>query len=186
MDPSVAPLSTAFTSARVLLAIVFLIAGIPKLVAGTDLSNTLRTLGVERRAFVAALRIGVPMAETALGVWLTADWYPAAASLAAVTMLTAFTLVVVRLRERGSEGCACFIWTEGRVGIGHVVRNLVLVTIAAVIAIVTIIGSYAWEPVWMLPVESALVVAASVVFVFVTYALIAASMRFARITAADS
>ena len=177
--------STVSTSARVFLAIVFLIAGIPKLIAGKDLSNTVRALGVERRGAVVALRIGVPIAETALGVWLLMGSYPAAASFTAATMLTVFTYGLIQLRKRAA-GCACFVWDDGRVGVGHLVRNLVLVTVAIFIGIVTLLGWYTWEPVWKLPTQSALVVSASVLFVFLLYALMAKSLQFARYLVAES
>lgn len=186
MESPVTPFSTVFTSARVFLAIVFLIAGIPKIAAGKDLSNTVRALGVESRGGLVALRIGVPIAETALGVWLLMGSYPAAASFTAATMLTVFTYALIQLRKREAGGCACFVWDDGRVGAGHLVRNLVLVTVAIIIGIVTLLGWYTWEPVWKLPTPSALVVSASVLFVFVLYTLIVRSLQFARYSVADS
>jgi len=179
-------LDTVFTSARVFLVTVFLMAGIPKFVVSEHLSNTLRALGVQRRGTVVALRIGVPIAETTLGVWLLMGSYPAAASFTAAAMLTAFTYVLVLLRERDAGGCACFLWDDSSVGVAHVVRNLVLVTVATVIGIATLVGWYTWEPVWKLPTQSALVVAASVLFVFLVYALIATSLQIARNVIADS
>jgi len=178
-------LSTVFTSARVFLAIVFLIAGIPKLAAGEELSNTLRILGFERPGIVLALRIGVPIAETVLGVWLLMGAYPIAAAFTGAAMLTIFAYVLVQLRERGADGCACFLWDDGSIGVGHVVRNLVLVTIAALIGIVTLFEWYTWEPVWRLHPQSALVVAASVLFVFLIYALVTTSLHYARNVAVD-
>lgn len=178
--------STISTSARVFLAVVFLIAGIPKVIAGKDLANTVRALGIERPGGVLALRIGVPIAETALGVWLLTGLYPAAASFSAATMLTVFTYALNQLRKREASGCACFVWDDGKVGVGHLVRNLVFVTVAIFIGIITLFGWYTWEPVWKLATQSAWVVSASVLFVFVLYALIAKSLQFARYLLAES
>jgi uncharacterized membrane protein YphA (DoxX/SURF4 family) len=170
---------TIATSARVVLAIVFLVAGIPKAVNGKDLANTLRSLGVQRRGGVITLRFAVPIAETVLGVWLLTGVYPAAASFAALTVLLVFTYALMELRKREDAACACFVWDDGAVGVGHVARNLVLVTLAGFVGIVTLLRWYTWEPLWKLPTQSALVVAASVLFVFVVYALVAKSFQFA-------
>lgn len=180
------PSSTVFTSARVFLAAIFLIAGIPKIFAGKSLSNAVRALGVESRGGVAAVRIGVPIAETAIGVWLLAGVYPAAASFTAAAMLTVFTYVLFQLRKREADGCACFVWDDGKVGAGHLVRNLVLMSVALSMGAGTLLGGYTWEPVWMLPTESVLVASASVLLMLVLYALVAASLQFARLTGTDT
>jgi uncharacterized membrane protein YphA (DoxX/SURF4 family) len=181
----VTPLDIVFTAARVFLITVFLIAGIPKFVAGENMANTLRALGVQHGRTVLVLRIGVPIAETGLAVWLLIGSYPTAASFTAVAMLGSFTYVLVLLRARGAGGCACFMWDDSNVGVAHLVRNLVLVTVAIVIAIATLVGWYSWGPVWKLPTQSALLVAASVLFVLLVYVLIATSLQFARNVVVD-
>lgn len=185
MELPFTPSSTVFTSARVFLAVVLLIAGIPKIFAGKSLANAVRSLGVESRAAVAAARIGVPLAEVAIGVWLLTGFRPAAASFAAAGMFAVFTYVLVQLRRREADGCACFVWDDGGIGAGHLARNVVLVTVALFLGTGTLLGGYAWEPVWTLPAESVLVASASVLIVLVLYALIAASLHFARLTATD-
>lgn len=186
MELPVVPFSTVFTSARVFLAIIFLIAGIPKIFAGKALSNSARALGVESRSGVAAVRIGVPIAETAIGIWLLAGFYPAAASFTAAAMLTVFTYALVQLRKREADGCACFVWDDGRVGVGHLVRNLVLVTVALFMLTGTRLGWYTWEPVWMLPAQAVLVASASVLLVLVLYALIVMALQVARLSVTDA
>lgn len=186
MELPVVPSGTVFTSARVFLAIVFLIAGIPKIFARKGLSNSVRALGVESRGVAAAVRIGVPVAETAIGVWLLVGAYPAAASFTAAAMLTVFTCVLVQLRRREADGCACFAWDDGKVGTGHLVRNLVLLAVALLLGTGTRLGWYTWEPVWMLPTQAVLVASASVVLVLVLYALIVMALQVARISVTDS
>jgi len=186
MELPFTPSGTVVTSARVFLAAIFLIAGIPKIFAGKSLSNAVRALGVESRGGVAAARIGVPVAETAIGVWLLTGAYPAAASFSAAAMLAVFTYVLVQLRRREADGCACFVWDDGRVGAGHLVRNVVLVAVALFMGLGTLLGRHAWEPVWMLPTESLVVASAAVLLVLVLYALIVTSLQFARLSGTDS
>lgn len=186
LEPPSALISIVFTATRAILAIILLIAGIPKLVAGKGLSTTLRALGVERRRAVVALRIGVPIVETALGVWLLSGLYPAASSFTAAAIFGAFTCVLVRLRKRGTAGCACFLWDDGSVELAQVVRNLILVTIATAIGTVTAFGWYTSGPVWKLQTQTTLVVSAAVLFVFVLYALVVKSIQLARHSITDS
>lgn len=165
------------TSARAVLAIVFLSAGIPKAIHGQGLANTLRSLGIQRASNVMTLRFAVPIAETMLGSWLLTGVYPQAASVAAVMVLVVFTYVLTRLRKGEDATCACFAWDDTTVGIGHIVRNLVLASLAVFIGTITLLGWYTWQPVWELPKQSALVVSACVLFVFVLYALVAKSFE---------
>lgn len=174
------PLGTVVTCARVCLAIVLLVAGIPKFAVGKGISDSVRSLGVEGPRLVFALRLAVPMVETALGVWLLLGTHPVVASFTAAAMFAAFSYALIQLRSHGASSCGCFIWEDGRVDAGHLIRDLVFVADAAVIGVVTLTGRYDWEPVWRLPMQSALVVAASVFFVFLAYLLIASTLQLAR------
>lgn len=180
------PLSnTLFTTARCFLALVFLTAGVSKLWDGTRFATTLRALGVESPRGVRAARVGVPVAETTLAIWLLIGSHPTSASFVAAVTLLLFTVALLELRRRDAYGCACFPWDEGEVGVGHVLRNLFLIGVAVSIGTLTLFGRLAWQPVWELPLQSSLVAGATIAFLVVVYALIVTSWRVGRRLADD-
>jgi hypothetical protein len=79
----------------------------------------------------------VPWVELALGALLVAGVARPAVALAAAAMLSAFTVVlVVRLAEGRRVPCACFGARSTKpIGIGSVLRNLVLIAVALVAAL---------------------------------------------------
>jgi uncharacterized membrane protein YphA (DoxX/SURF4 family) len=116
-------------AASVVLGVVFLVAGASKLVAGDDWLEQARGLGAPR--WLAPV---VPWIEIVLGALLvTQVERPVVAGVAAL-MLIAFTgLILVRLSEGERPPCACFgRWSSRPLGSGHVVRNVLLVLVAAV------------------------------------------------------
>jgi peroxiredoxin len=123
--------------ARIVLAAVFAVAGVGKLVRGSDTEATVAEFGVSdglRRPLALAL----PLAELAIAVALlpafTAPW----AGVAAVLVLIAFTTAVARVLGRGGEvDCNCFgSLGPSRIGRWTLVRNLVLLALAALVATV--------------------------------------------------
>ncbi|HEX2707627.1 MAG TPA: MauE/DoxX family redox-associated membrane protein, partial [Solirubrobacterales bacterium] len=121
--------------ARIVLAAVFAVAGVGKLVRGSGTEATMAEFGVSdglRRPLALAL----PLAELAIAVALlpaaTAPW----AGVAAVLVLIAFTTAVARVLARGEEvDCNCF----GSLGPSLITgwtlsRNGALLVLAAVVA----------------------------------------------------
>jgi len=108
---------------RALLGFVFLLAAVSKLRDARAFSAALRALGIERPAF----RIGVPLAEAVLGLWLWTGWAPRVSAVTASAVLVFLTLVLIHLRRTGYTGtCGCFIGDDGPVSTLQIVRNAIL------------------------------------------------------------
>jgi uncharacterized membrane protein YphA (DoxX/SURF4 family) len=122
--------------ARLVLAAVFAIAGVGKLLGRPRTEATLGEFGV-----AASLRrpvaIALPLAELAITVGLlpaaTAPW----AALAAALLLAAFTAAVARTLRQGRQvDCNCFgSLGPSRIGTSTLVRNALLLALAVGVAI---------------------------------------------------
>jgi uncharacterized membrane protein YphA (DoxX/SURF4 family) len=117
------------TVARIVVGIVFVIAGASKLAAGPAWPRQARELGAPR--FTVA---PVPWIELAIGASLAAGAIRPIPALAAIVMLLAFSvLLVLRIREGRRPACACFgAWSERPIGPAHLARNAVLLVLAVV------------------------------------------------------
>ena len=117
--------------AAILLGAAFVLAGASKLAAG-------RTWPVQAAGLGApSWSIGpLPWIELGLGAILISNLIRRPASIAALVLLVAFSvLLIARLREGRHPPCACFgAWSARPLGPGHLVRNGVLVVLAIVSA----------------------------------------------------
>ncbi len=123
---------TAAAVAGVVLGAVLLASGALKLAAGPRWGAQATAMGAPAVTVPA-----VPWVELALGALLVAGVARPAVALAAAAMLSAFTVVlVVRLAEGRRVPCACFGARSTKpIGIGSVLRNLVLIAVALVAAL---------------------------------------------------
>jgi uncharacterized membrane protein YphA (DoxX/SURF4 family) len=113
------------------LGVVLLASGALKLAAGPRWTAQAAAMGAPAAAVPA-----VPWIELALGTLLVAGVARPVVALLAAAMLVVFTVVlVVRLAEGRRVPCACFGARSARpIGVGSVVRNLVLIALALVAA----------------------------------------------------
>ena len=79
----------------------------------------------------------VPWFELAVGAALVAQMARPVMAVVAIVLLSVFTVMIVAKLRRGEHPpCACFgAWSATPIGARHVVRNLVLIAVAAVAAI---------------------------------------------------
>ena len=123
---------TAAGVAGFVLGVVLLVSGALKLAAGPRWSAQATAMGAPAAAVPA-----VPWIELVLGALLVAGVARPAVALVAATMLVVFTgVLVLRLAEGRRVPCACFGSRPDRpIGVGSVVRNLVLIALALVAAL---------------------------------------------------
>jgi uncharacterized membrane protein YphA (DoxX/SURF4 family) len=114
--------------ASIVIGLAFVLAGASKLALGPAWPVQARGFGAPAWAAVV-----VPWLELAVGAALVAQLAEPFAAFAAIGILLLFTALIVRhlLAGRAPE-CACFgAWSAKPVGAGHLVRNTVLLTVAA-------------------------------------------------------
>lgn len=118
---------------RVLLGVVFVVAGASKVANAATWPAQAAGLGVPRGVAVI-----VPWAELAMGALLLVGLAMPAVAIVAVAVLVVFTVVLARALIAGRHPpCACFgAWSAAPIGWHHVARNAVFTAIG-VIAIVT-------------------------------------------------
>lgn len=119
-------------AASAVLGAVFLLSGILKVSAPQQWRAQSAGLGVARSAAAA-----IPFVEVLVGALLVTQVARRVVALVAAALLVGFTtLLVLRLVQGRRPPCACFgAWTTKPIGWGNVVRNLVLLGIAAVVAV---------------------------------------------------
>ena len=121
---------------RLVLAAVFLVAGVAKLADLTGSQRSLGQLGVPA-PLVPATAVVLPLAELAVAVLLIPVATAWAAAVAAGALLLAFSVGVSLALARGVEAdCHCFGRVSSRpVGPGTLARNLVLLAVAAFVVV---------------------------------------------------
>ena len=88
----------------VIVAAVFVYAGVAKFATFNDWTFQARALGAPDPAVVL-----VPVAEVTLGVMLVGGWWLTQTIIASILLLCAFTvLLLVRLRDEDRQPCSCF------------------------------------------------------------------------------
>ena len=114
------------------LGAVFLVSGVLKVSAPQQWRAQSAGLGVARP--IAAV---VPFAELVVGALLVTQIARRVVALAAATLLVGFTtLLVLRLVQGRRPPCACFgAWTTKPIGWRNVVRNALLLALAAAVAV---------------------------------------------------
>ena len=116
---------------RVLLGVVFVIAGVTKFAAPRQWQAQSSDLGVSR-----VVAVVVPYVEAVIGALLIAQIARRPVAMAAGALLAGFTtLLVVRLVQGKHPPCACFgAWSSKPIGWSNVARNAGFLVLAAVIA----------------------------------------------------
>ncbi len=107
--------------AAILLGLVFLVSGGSKLAAGRAWPEQARALGAP-----PLLVQVLPWLEIVLGALLVVQVAPVLAAASALTVLVAFTVLILRrLAEGEHPPCACFgAWSTKPLGRSHVARNV--------------------------------------------------------------
>jgi thiol-disulfide isomerase/thioredoxin/uncharacterized membrane protein YphA (DoxX/SURF4 family) len=120
---------------RLGLAVVFVTAGIAKLIDRAGTRDAVAEFGVDRRR-AGAVAGSLPVLEIAIGVALLPNATARFGALGAALLLVVFTVAITRSLARGqAPDCHCFGQVHSRpVGRGTVVRNVVLFTCAAFVA----------------------------------------------------
>jgi len=150
--------------ARLLLAVVFLIAGLAKLADLTGSQMALRDLGVPE-ALVRPMGIVLPLAEMALAVALVPRTWAWWAALGALGLLLVFIAGISYNLVRGRRShCHCFGQLHSApVGPSTLARNTLLALIAALVAWFgrgsTSLSATSWFTAWPLTQQVALIAA---------------------------
>jgi len=120
------------TVAGVVLGLVFVAAGVLKLVAGPVWLKQAADMNVSR-----PMAIVVPYVEIVVGALLVTQLFTPWPAVVALVMLVTFTVVIVRrIRDGSRPPCACFGSKSRRpLGAYHVIRNLMFVVLAVVAAL---------------------------------------------------
>jgi hypothetical protein len=118
--------------AGLVVGLAFVWAGVLKLVEGPAWTKQAADMGVPR--LVAQF---VPFVEIVVGALLATQLFRPWPAVAALVLLLAFTIIIVRRLLDGSRPpCACFGSRSKRpLGAVHVVRNLVLMALTVVAGI---------------------------------------------------
>jgi uncharacterized membrane protein YphA (DoxX/SURF4 family) len=116
----------------VVVGMVFLLAGVGKLARPDQWRTESGGLGVP-----TLLTTVVPFFEVLLGSLLLVQVARRELAWVAVAVFAMFTvLLIVRLVQGRREPCACFgSLSQSPIGIGHVVRNLVFVSLSVLAAV---------------------------------------------------
>ncbi|MGZ4671583.1 MAG: MauE/DoxX family redox-associated membrane protein [Ilumatobacteraceae bacterium] len=120
----------AATSA--VLGAVFLLSGVLKVSAPLQWRAQSAGLGVARPVAAA-----IPFVEVVVGALLVTQVARRVVALVAAALLVSFTtLLVLRMAQGRRPPCACFgAWTAKPIGWRNVVRNAVLLGLAAAVAV---------------------------------------------------
>lgn len=118
--------------AAALVGVAFVVAGGSKLAARESWPTQARGLGAPTWTIPL-----VPWLELGIGSLLIVQLLRVPAAVAAALLLVVFTVLLVGKIAAGEHPpCACFgAWSAKPIGWGHVVRNTVLLALAAVAAL---------------------------------------------------
>lgn len=118
--------------ASVIVAIVLLVAGVSKLARSTLWRAQSGELGIP--ALVAGV---VPFVELGVGALMMVQLQRHVLAWIAVGLFVAFTgMLALRLAQGKRPPCACFGTLSSKpIGAGHIVRNVVLIGVAALAAV---------------------------------------------------
>ena len=118
--------------AAIVVGAALVVAGASKLAARETWPTQARGLGAPKWSIPL-----VPWFELAVGAALVAQVARQLMAVVAILLLAVFTVLIVSKLRRGEHPpCACFgAWSATPIGPRHVLRNLVLIAVAAVAAI---------------------------------------------------
>jgi uncharacterized membrane protein YphA (DoxX/SURF4 family) len=122
---------------RVVLAAVFVWAAVPKLLDPAAFAEAIANYHLVPDALVGAVAVVVPVLELVIAVALVVGLGARGAAIAAAAMLVSFTIGMIQAMARGIDlDCGCFgTATKTEVGWGSIARNVALIGLAVVIAI---------------------------------------------------
>ena len=154
-------MTVALIMVRVVLAVIFAVAGLAKLATARRTTARVRLFGVPERwaRLFAAL---IPVTELAIVALVVPNATARVGGALAAIVLVVFSAAIVRLLIRGeAPDCNCFgVLHSSRVGPGMLVRNVCLAACAAVVAAVPAAG---------IPIAPGVVIVAVVVIGMVTF-----------------
>ena len=118
--------------AAILVGLAFVVAGGSKLAARESWPVQARGLGAPRWTIPL-----VPWVELGIGALLIVQLLVVPMAVAAVLLLVAFTVMIVRKIAAGEHPpCACFgAWSAKPIGWGHIARNATLLILAVAAAL---------------------------------------------------
>ncbi len=147
---------------RLGLAVVFVTAGVAKLIDRAGTRDAVVEFGVDRR-IAGAVAGSLPVLEIAIAVALVPDVTARFGALGATLLLVAFTVAITRSLARGrAPDCHCFGQVHSRpVGRGTVARNVALFACASFVAVAGI--GRASAP-WIVAAAAGVVIVALVAF----------------------
>jgi Methylamine utilisation protein MauE len=138
-------------SMAAVLGLVFLVAGLSKVVKPDRFRVTLLLSGMAAAPLVPATRIVVPVAELGVATLLISGLAHPAGSVMALALLLAFTVsvraAVTKQPGPGAIACGCLGTAGERLDTGLVARNLLLIAYA----IASLAGPSATEPFTSIP-----------------------------------
>ena len=123
-------------AARLVLALVLLVAAASKLLALDRFNRVVRSYALLPELAVAPVTFALPGAELALAVALLGGWSSRLVATCAVALLVVFAAAIAaNVLRRNTIDCGCGGW-EGPTAVGWplVARNLVLASVAVAIA----------------------------------------------------
>lgn len=129
-------MSAALLAARLVLAAIFVIAGVAKLADLPGSRRATREFGVPER-LAGVVGLGVPIAELVIAASLVPAVSARGAALGATVLLTAFAAAIGRSMARGQRpDCHCFGQLHSApAGPESLVRNIVLAGVAGSVAV---------------------------------------------------
>jgi uncharacterized membrane protein YphA (DoxX/SURF4 family) len=115
--------------AAIVLGVVFVVAAVAKIAAGSTWVAQARELGAPTPVATA-----LPGVELVLGALLIAGIGAPLVAVAAAALLVVFSVAIARQLVDGRHPpCACFgAWSQRPLGEGHLVRNAALIVVALV------------------------------------------------------
>lgn len=112
---------------RVALGVVFLYAGLPKLMAPQAFLIAVRGYMMLPDPVIPLFTIALPAVEVVVGAALVAGVWPRAAALVTAGMVVMFLVAIAQAMVRGIDiECGCFAHGDARVGWGLVFRDILM------------------------------------------------------------
>jgi Methylamine utilisation protein MauE len=154
--------------ASLFLGTVFIISGLAKVARRAKFQDTLAAMELLPRGLVPGVALGLPVLETALGLWVGVGCWRALAGAVVAGLLLGFLAVLALYRWRGGTeiACGCFADFEHKTPTSALILRNVLLLIAAVPLLVVPDSAAARDPTgWLLA-------ATVVVGVFLSWSLV--------------
>jgi len=127
----------AILACRVLVAVVFVWAGLPKLLDAATFAEDISNYRLVPEALVGVLAVAVPVLELTVAAALLSGIEARGAAVVAGMLLLGFTAGMLQAMARGIDlSCGCFgAATDAKVGWPSVGRNVALVLASAIVVV---------------------------------------------------